>query len=91
MRDPGASIPLKVWRARPIAPHDAALLFPTYERAAPGDVLSGDRADAVVVRTGDAAVALLELQKAGGRRLAAATFASEIATTAQARFVNPTT
>jgi methionyl-tRNA formyltransferase len=58
-------IPLKVWAARPAAPEAAP--------AAPGTVLSV--ADgAIVVACGDGAVALLELQRPGGRRMPARDF-----------------
>jgi methionyl-tRNA formyltransferase len=58
-----AGVPLKVWRAR-VAP---GLVGP------PGAVLSADQ-DGVVVACGDGALALLELQKPGGKRLAAGEF-----------------
>ena len=63
-RAPGVT--LKVWRAR-IAPPEAA------PEAAPGTVLSAG-ADGVVVACGDGAVALLELQRPGGRRMPAREF-----------------
>ncbi len=55
--------PLKLWRAEPVSAASAA----------PGTVLLAD-ADGIVVATGDGALRLLELQRAGGKRLAAASF-----------------
>ncbi len=64
---PGASCVLddtllKVWRAEAIAGHGQ-----------PGEILVADR-DAVVIACGEGALRLDELQKAGGKRLAAAQF-----------------
>jgi methionyl-tRNA formyltransferase len=58
---------LKVWRAEPEAAAE------TTESAAPGTVLAADR-QGIVVACGDGALRLTELQKAGGKRLAAAQF-----------------
>ena len=88
---------LKVWRAQTIEAGDAALLFPgAYERAAPGELLTTeaatprvDRPAAIVVRTADAAIALLELQKPGGRRLPATAFFSEIDSARRPRLQAP--
>ena len=55
--------PLKLWRAEPVAAGAAA----------PGTVLQAD-AEGIVVATGDGALRLLELQRAGGKRLAAPSF-----------------
>jgi methionyl-tRNA formyltransferase len=55
--------PLKIWRARPEAG----------PRAAPGMVRSAD-ADGIVVACGTDALRILELQRAGGRRVAAGAF-----------------
>ena len=55
--------PLKLWRAEPVSAASAV----------PGTVLLAD-ADGIVVATGDGALRLLELQRAGGKRLAAASF-----------------
>ena len=65
---PGASTTferaaLKVWQAQPTPSG----------RAAPGTVLSCG-ADGIIVAAGDAGVRILELQKAGGKRLAPAAF-----------------
>jgi methionyl-tRNA formyltransferase len=57
---------LKVWRASPAG---------GAEKAPPGAVLSG-QSDAFVVGTGDEALALLEVQLEGGKRLAATDFVS---------------
>ena len=55
--------PLKLWRAEPVSAASAV----------PGTVMLAD-ADGIVVATGDGALRLLELQRAGGKRLAAASF-----------------
>ena len=55
--------PLKLWRAETVSAASAV----------PGTVLLAD-ADGIVVATGDGALRLLELQRAGGKRLAAASF-----------------
>jgi methionyl-tRNA formyltransferase len=57
-----AGEPLKVWRTRPVA-----------GRGEPGSVLAVGPAG-ITVACGDAALVLLELQRAGGRRLEAAAF-----------------
>jgi methionyl-tRNA formyltransferase len=53
---------VKLWRARPAA-----------GRGAPGEIVAVER-EAITVACGDGALALLELQKAGGKRLPAAAF-----------------
>ncbi len=58
--------PLKIWRAEEVA-------VPTGANAAPGDILWVS-ADGPVVACGQGAVRLLELQRAGGKRLPAAVF-----------------
>lgn len=55
--------PLKLWRAEPVAA----------SAASPGTVLQAD-AGGIVVAAGNGALRLLELQRAGGKRLAAQTF-----------------
>lgn len=55
--------PLKLWRAEPVAAGAAA----------PGTVLQAD-AGGIIVATGNGALRLLELQRAGGKRLAAQPF-----------------
>jgi methionyl-tRNA formyltransferase len=56
---------LKIWQARPVdAPGDAL----------PGTVLSADAQHGVIVACGQGALALTQLQKPGGKRLAAAEF-----------------
>jgi methionyl-tRNA formyltransferase len=55
--------PLKLWRAEPVS-------GPT---AVPGTLLQADT-DGIVVATGDGALRLLELQRAGGKRLTAQPF-----------------
>jgi methionyl-tRNA formyltransferase len=81
---PGASAvlngeTLKIWRARPVTTADAAAVAAVAPSAAtaplapPGTVLSVD-ASGIVVATGSGAVQLLELQRAGGKRLAVADF-----------------
>jgi methionyl-tRNA formyltransferase len=55
--------PLKLWRAEPVSAVPAT----------PGTVLQAD-AGGIVVATGDGALRLLELQRAGGKRLAAQPF-----------------
>jgi methionyl-tRNA formyltransferase len=67
---PGASTTLdgaevKVWRARPLAIRDGAT---------PGTILRASASDGLVVACVEGALALDELQKAGGKRLAAADF-----------------
>jgi methionyl-tRNA formyltransferase len=67
---PGASTTLdgaevKVWRARPLTTRDGVT---------PGTILSASASDGLVVACGEGALALDELQKAGGKRLAAADF-----------------
>jgi len=81
----------KVWQAAAVSPTHARLLFPErYESAEPGEVLVADprpdRAASILVRTSDAAVALRQLQKPGGKRLPETAFAAEIASTPRARF-----
>lgn len=66
---PGASTTLdgaevKLWRARPLALRDGS----------PGTVLRASAAEGLVVACADGALALEELQKAGGKRLSAADF-----------------
>ena len=61
---------LKIWRAHPAGPAIAR----------PGTVVSA-AADGIVVATGDGAVCITELQKAGGKRLPAAAFVSGAALT----------
>lgn len=58
--------PLKIWRAEAVA-------MPTDANAAPGEIVSVS-ADGPVVACGQGAVRLLELQRAGGKRLPAAAF-----------------
>ncbi len=58
IRLPGLADPVKVWRAQAL-PQPAA--------AAPGSVLRAD-AEGIDIATGDGALRLLELQKAGGKR-----------------------
>ncbi len=55
--------PLKLWRAEAVAAATAA----------PGTVLQAD-GEGIVVATGDGVLRLLELQRAGGKRLAASSF-----------------
>lgn len=56
---------LKIWQAQPAM----------HERAAPGTILNAG-ADGIIVAAGDSAIRILELQKAGGKRLPAAIFLS---------------
>jgi methionyl-tRNA formyltransferase len=56
--------PLKLWRAEPVTSPSTAL---------PGTVLQVDTGG-IVVATGDGALRLLELQRAGGKRLAVQSF-----------------
>ena len=58
-----AGQPLKIWRAQPVAAPVAA----------PGTVLSAED-DAVVVAAGDGAVSIVELQRAGGKRMSVASY-----------------
>ena len=58
--------PLKLWRAEPVA-------APSTLPVLPGTVVQAD-AGGIVVATGDGALRLLELQRAGGNRLAAQSF-----------------
>jgi methionyl-tRNA formyltransferase len=55
--------PLKIWRAEIVRPAERA----------PGTIVSAGP-DGVVVATGDGAIRITELQKAGGKRLTAAAF-----------------
>lgn len=82
--DAGARIVLKVW-------HADAVPTPSRRGAAIGDPVPGQVlgwrdapgvAAAVMVATGDGAVALTELQKPGGKRLPAAAFARDFASAA---------
>lgn len=67
--DGGRSTTYKIWRAE-VVPAPAS--SPIRSSARPGDILAHDtRSEAVVVATGDGAIALTELQKPGGKRLAA--------------------
>ncbi len=61
-REP-APVLLKVWRAEPVPG----------QRGVPGEVLSADRSG-LVVACGDGALRVLELQREGGKRLAAPQF-----------------
>jgi len=66
--DPGAAttldgVRLKIWRAQPLGGHPGA----------PGSVLAAD-AGALVVATGEGALAIHELQPAGGKRLTASAY-----------------
>jgi methionyl-tRNA formyltransferase len=63
-------VALKIWRAHLAGPSTAR----------PGTVVSA-AADGIVVAAGDGAVCITELQKAGGKRLAAAAFVSGAALT----------
>jgi methionyl-tRNA formyltransferase len=58
---------VKVWRAEPVAEHQAS--------AVPGTVLGAD-STAIVVACGAGALRILELQPAGGKRLPAAAYAA---------------
>ena len=69
-----AGIALKVWRAQPAAAATGA----------PGTLVSAD-ARGIVVAAGDGAVCISELQKAGGKRLAAAAFLAGTALKSGAR------
>lgn len=69
---------VKVWRARPAATRPPPA-------GAPGTVLATDAA-AIVVACGDGALALAELQPAGGRRMSAAAFAAGRGLAPGARF-----
>jgi methionyl-tRNA formyltransferase len=60
-----AGKPLKIWAAEPAAG----------DFGVPGTVVRADR-DGLVIACGDGALAVLELQRAGGRRLGAADFLS---------------
>ena len=68
---------LKLWRAEPLAT--------TEGRGEPGTVLSADAAG-IVVACGEGALRLTELQKPGGKRLAARDFLSGFPLAAGARF-----
>ena len=72
------STPVKIWRAHVVA--DASGL--------PGDVLRSD-AGGVVVACGEAALCLTELQKPGGKRLAAADFLRGFPLSQGSRFQSP--
>jgi methionyl-tRNA formyltransferase len=65
--------PIKIWRAGIVA-----------GRGAPGTVLAAG--DALVVACGDGALAITELQRAGGKRLAAVDFLRGHALSLGARF-----
>lgn len=67
---------LKIWRAEPVAAVSAA---------SPGSVLHSD-ADGIVVATGHGALRLLELQRAGGKRLAPRAFLAGTPLDAGTRF-----
>jgi methionyl-tRNA formyltransferase len=67
------SEPLKVWRARALDPGGPLPQGGVDRAEPPGTVLRAD-ADQLVVACGDGALALLELQKPGGRRLGLADF-----------------
>ena len=69
-----AGTPLKVWRARPAS-----------GAGEPGTVLAAD-ADGIIVACGTGALRLTELQKPGGKRLAARDFLSGFPVVAGARF-----
>ena len=75
----------KIWRAQPVAPPLLAALTGKRSRpAVAGELLEFAESEptgdgAVFVATGDGAVALTELQKPGGKRLAARHFARDFA------------
>ncbi|MBI2308330.1 MAG: methionyl-tRNA formyltransferase [Rhodocyclales bacterium] len=69
-----AGVPVKVWRA-----------VPTAGAGAPGEVLAANR-EGIVVACGDGALCIVELQKAGGKRLPAAQFLAGHALAAGGRF-----
>ncbi len=80
-RDAGAtsSFTYKIWRAEIVPVHVLAALAASGEsRVTPGTVLDlidgGAEAGAVIVATGDGAIALTQLQKPGGKRQAARHF-----------------
>ena len=68
--------PLKIWRAE---------VIPDAGGGEPGTVLAVDRSG-IVVATGDGALRLSELQKAGGKRLPAAQFLAGMAVAVGQRF-----
>ncbi|MGD9942880.1 MAG: methionyl-tRNA formyltransferase [Burkholderiaceae bacterium] len=91
----GAGEPIKLWRGRVAAAADAAAgagaaVEAGAVAAEPGTILKAG-ADGLVVACGEGAVALLELQKAGGRRLAAADFLRGFAAAPGERFELPDT
>jgi methionyl-tRNA formyltransferase len=64
-----AIAPFKIWAAKP---------FATDLHCAPGDVLGYiEQGEGIAIATGDGAIVLTELQKPGGKRLAARHFRSE--------------
>ena len=81
LREGGAGETVKVWRAR--VAEDAA--------HAPGTILRADAAAGLAVACGDGVVELLELQKAGARRLPVADFLRGFPVAAGERFAVPET
>lgn len=77
---------LKIWRAHAIAPEAAAAAA---AGAQPGQILSVDRKQGIVVACGQGALCLTELQRAGGKRLQAGPFLSGFAMAAGDRFALP--
>ncbi len=91
----GDETPFKIWRAAALSPRTLDALGIDRAQASPGTVVGfhpdaahGLQHGAVIVVTRDGALALTELQKPSGRRLAAGLFAREFAGGRPLRFVH---
>lgn len=71
--------PLKIWRTEPVA---------AAGNAVPGTVLQSSASDGLVIAAGTGALRLLELQRAGGKRLEPRQFLAGNSITAGIRFEN---
>ena len=81
-------IPIKIWRA--LVCDEKTCMTSVHDNAqAPGTVLAANRDDGVVVACGEGALRLLELQKAGAKRLTVAQFLAGTPITRGAVFALP--
>ena len=83
-------IPIKIWRALVCDEKTGtASIYGNGPVVTPGTVLAANRDDGVVVACGEGALRLLELQKAGAKRLPVAQFLAGTPITRGAVFALP--
>lgn len=83
-------VPIKIWRAEVCTAADAAECAQGgSHRMTPGTVLSVDKERGILVACGEGALRLLELQKAGAKRLSAAQFLAGTPVARGAAFSSP--